>query len=398
MVKKLGLGCLSLGLALLTGVALVAVFLAFYTAGLHFDRDVQVSGSGIRPHLFFACELDDAPLEKLFADPALITQLRDLHAGVALALKDFSPQRMRVVQQLNDAGIPVIAWLVLPSQQGYYLNAGNAPQAVARYGSFRQWTDENHLQWAAVGLDIEPSLSEFAALKSHRLSLFAAFCRRAFDGRRVIAATDAYSALIHEIQAEGYQVQTYQFVILADERKSRSTVLERILGIVDVRGNDEVLMAYTSFNHNLDSALIWVYGPAAQVIAVGSTGSTGDPQMDARFAPLDWNEFSRDLIVASHFTQVIGVYSLEGCVHQGFLTRLTGFDWEQSVTIRADSISRVQRFRMAFQIALWFASRPVLVLLLLLFGYWLIWRFLAPKSGSGTPRNTANSTGPTARS
>lgn len=379
VVKKLGLGCLSLGGALLIGAALLAVFLAFYTAGLHVNRDVRISGSGTQPQLFFACELDDAPLEELFADPALISQLRDLHAGVALALKDFSQQRMRVVQQLNHGGIPVIAWLVLPSQQGYYLNAGNARQAVARYRAFRQWTDDNHLQWAAVGLDIEPNLSEFAALKSHRLSLLTAFIRRAFNSQSVTAATDAYSAFIHEIQADGYKVQTYQFVILADERKSRSTVLERILGLVDVRGNDEVLMAYTSFNHHLDSALIWAYGPDAQIIAVGSTGSSGDPQLDARFAPLDWNEFSRDLIVASHFTQVIGIYSLEGCVHQGFLTRLSGFDWNQSVTIRADSISKVQRFRMGFQIALWLASRPLLVLLLLLFGCWFIWRLLAPK-------------------
>jgi hypothetical protein len=398
VVKKLGLGCLSLGLALLVGAALLVVLLASYTAGLHLNRDIKVSGSGIRPQLFFACELDDAPLEKLFADPALIAQLRDLDAGVALALKDFSPRRTRAVQQLNHAGIPVIAWLVLPSQQGYYLNAGNAPQAVARYRAFRQWTDENHLQWAAVGLDIEPNLSEFAALKSHRLSLFAAFLRRAFNGRRVTAATQEYSALIHEIQADGHKVQTYQFVILADERKSRSTVLERILGLVDVRGNDEVLMAYTSFNHHLDSALIWAYGPDAQVIAVGSTGSTGDPQLDARFAPLDWNELSRDLIVASHFTRVIGIYSLEGCVHQGLLTRLSGFDWNQFVTVGADSISTVKRFRMAFQIALWIASHPFIVLLLLLFGWWFVWRFLARKFASRTLRIAANSTGPAVRS
>jgi hypothetical protein len=40
---------------------------------------------------------------------------------------------------------------------------------------------------------------------------------------------------------------------------------------VDVRGEREVLMVYTSFNQSLDSALIWVYGPDAQAIAVGST-------------------------------------------------------------------------------------------------------------------------------
>jgi hypothetical protein len=56
---------------------------------------------------------------------------------------------------------------------------------------------------------------------------------------------------------------------------------------VDVRGDREVLMLYTSFNQSLDSALIWVYGPDAQAIAVGSTtGPTSDPH----FARLNWEE------------------------------------------------------------------------------------------------------------
>jgi hypothetical protein len=37
------------------------------------------------------------------------------------------------VHLLNRAGIPVTAWLVLPKEQGYFLNAGNAEEARKRF-------------------------------------------------------------------------------------------------------------------------------------------------------------------------------------------------------------------------------------------------------------------------
>ena len=379
--KRLGLGCLALVLAFLALAVLLSLFVVFFALAHRPTRDVNVSGPTSPPRLVFACELDAAPLAELFADPSVIQQLRALNAGVALALKDFGPQRTSVVQQLNQAGVPITAWLALSKEQGYYFNAGNAPEASTRYQQFREWTDENHLKWSAVGLDIEPNLSEFGAFKDNRLSLLRVMARRVFDRRRIVRANQQYSALIHQIQSDGYPVQTYQFVILADERKAKSTLLQRMLGLVDVRGNDEVFMAYTSFNHSLDSALVWVYGPDAQVLAVGSTGSSGDPQLDARFPPLNWMEFSRDLIVAARFTPVVAIYSLEGCVRQDFLARLKEFNWNQTVSVAAGSVAKVQRFRRALQTVLWTASHLPLVLPILLLCGWILWRVLRQKFG-----------------
>jgi hypothetical protein len=105
-------------------------------------------------------------------------------------------------------------------------------------------------------------------------------------------------------------------------------------------------MLYTSFNPALGSGLIWVCGPDAQAIAVGSTrGSDSDPH----FLPLNWEEFSRDLIVAHRFSPIIGVYSLEGCVRQGFLRRLTTLDWNQSIVIPAESVQKATRLRARVQ-------------------------------------------------
>ena len=58
-------------------------------------------------------------------------------------LVDLSPERAEVVRRLNAAGVPVIAWQLLPEEQGYWYNMSNAPSAAARYSAFRAWTAEH---------------------------------------------------------------------------------------------------------------------------------------------------------------------------------------------------------------------------------------------------------------
>jgi len=324
-------------------------------------RNIQVPPPAQPPQLNFACELDAPSLQVLFADPSVIPDLQALHAGVTLALGDLSSDRAAVVKRLNEARIPVTAWMALPKEQGYYLNASNEPQAAQRFAAFQKWTADNGLQWSAIGLDIEPNIQEFAAMKDHKLRLAAMLLKRYFQFGRVKQARRDYSALIQQMQTSGYTVETYQFPFLADERAAHTTVLERLFGLVDIRAQREVLMLYTSFNHSMDSALIWVYGPQAQTIAVGSTKS--DPASDAKFPPLNWDEFSRDLLVASHFSRTVGVFSLEGCVHQGFLSRLKSMDWNRSVIIPGEAVQNAERLRGRIHRALWLITNfPWLVL------------------------------------
>ncbi|MGA8598394.1 MAG: hypothetical protein WB676_27060 [Bryobacteraceae bacterium] len=316
------------------------------------DVDVLGSQAGVPPKLVFASDQPIAQVASMLSQTAVMADLKELQAGIALSLPDLSAERAHIVRQLNKAGIPVTAWLTLPGKEGYYVNAGNAPEAAARFVEFERWTAEFGLHWAAVGLDIEPSLQDFSALRSSKLRLAATLFRRYFEWDRVRRAKESYVALIREIQSHGYPVETYQFPFIADERKMHSTLLERLAGIVDIRGNQEVLMLYTSFNPKIDSALIWVYGRETQAIAVGSTaGSASD-----HFVPLNWAAFSRDLIVAHHFSNEIGVYNLEGCVQQGFLQRLIAMDWHREVVIPAESAEKAVQFRMRIQRAIWIGS------------------------------------------
>lgn len=365
------------------GLVLLSVLAASSALAVSPAGDVVVEGK--RPGLVFASDSETPKLEALFADPTLIPDLKDLDAGVALSLPELSPERAEVVRRLNDAGVPVIAWMALPASAGYYLNASNAPAAEKRFADFENWTSENGLRWAGVGLDIEPSLGDWAQIQQGRWRLLTTLLERAFDGQRVVRARAAYQNLIREMEAHGYQVETYQLLFVADQRRVHSTILERLFGIVDVRGNDEALMVYSSFNHVLDGAVVWAYGPDAQTIVVGSTAGSGDPKLDQKFAPLNWDEFSRDLTVASHFSKVVGVYSLEGCVRQGFLPKLKYLNWERPVTLSAASVAKAGMFRRRVQTVLWTAAHLLYIVIafLLSVGWLVVWWRKRRRAGQG---------------
>jgi hypothetical protein len=325
--------------------------------------DVFVPGPGTRPEIFFACcDQGAQSLNVLLADRQLFSDLRDLHAGVAVAFDDLNPERARFVQRLSDSGIPAIAWLVLPREQGYYVNAANAAQTAARFAEFDVWTRQNNLRWQAIGLDIEPIFAEFNASGWH---IFRMLLLRYFDYARVRHSREAYTALIQQMHARGYTVQTYQMNFLADERRAHSTILQRLFGFVDVHADKEILMVYTSFNHRAGAATVWSYGFDTQAVAVGSTLGSGDPQIEAKFGPLNWDEFSADLLVATHFSPMVGVYSLEGCLRQGFLPRLQAMDWQHGVTLPVAKVAGVHHFRLVFWALLWTASRLIYLLLAL---------------------------------
>ena len=318
------------------------------------SRGIYVPGPGTRPQLMFACcgRGKDA-LNALFADPSVFADLKELHAGLAIPIDVLSPDRAELIHRLNDAGLPAVAVIGLPGDQGYYVNANNALQTERWFAEFEKWSKQNNLHWDAIALDIEPDFREFHWPK-WRLAW--TLLRRAFDAERVRGSRQAYAALIHEMQAHGYRVQTVQFIFLADERKVHSTVLERLFGLVDVRGDEEVLMSYSSFNHKAGGAVVWSYGQDTQALAIGITLGSGDSALDAKYGPLSWEEFSRDTIVASHFSRQVGIFNLEGCVRQGFLPRLKTMDWNQGVEIPAAATSRMRRFRIVVQGILWTAS------------------------------------------
>ena len=152
------------------------------------------------------------------------------------------------------------------------------------------------------------------------------------DQERVSRARAAYAALVRQIQADGWPVENYQFPFIADERRVGSTLLQRLMGLVDVRTDREVWMQYTSFVGLARSGDPVEPRSGSDAIAVGTTGGGPDVPGHPQFTPLSWEELTRDLRLARRWTDQLYIHSLEGCVWNGYLARLRSLDWTPAST------------------------------------------------------------------
>lgn len=275
-------------------------------------------------NLTFFCELPSDRLQQLFADGQVATLLARHACGVSMAMLDLTPDRAEVVRNLQGIGVPVTAWLLLEQSDGYWLTLDNVQLAQARWHAVRAWAEQHRLKFAAVGLDIEaPHDDAVALMESPMLTLarLAWLRRTRSEHREALAACER---LVQTIRADVGLVETYQFPFIADERAAQSSLLQRVLGIADVRADREVLMLYRSALPNpWGAALVDTYGPGAEAIAVGITGG-GVEALEASFAAreLDLQTTLEELARAQQHTRQVYVFSLEGCVHKGWLADL----------------------------------------------------------------------------
>lgn len=324
--------------------------------------------------LTFFCELETEPLQALFADASVIEDLKELGASVSLALLDLSPARAAVARRLQDAGIPIIAWLLLPKTEGYWFNSNNVSQALACYMDFKTWSAEYRLDWQGVGVDIEMDLRELEGLLNDPARTLPGVLRRVLNRKGLRWAQTAYRNLVTQMHVDGYHVDGYHFPLIVDERKAGSSLIQRLMGLVDVGTDREVLMLYSSMFRPYGHGILWSYAPQAVSVGLGITGGGVQIQGMAATPPLNWEEFSRDLRLARQWTDDIHVFSLEGCVEQGFLERLKTFNWQELTIVPSQAVRRVGRVRTLLYAVLWASARPILVLASLLSLIWLLSR------------------------
>jgi len=317
-----------------------------------------------KPKITFFSELAPDALTEIFKGEDIIKQLKNLKAALSLGILDLSDERAEIVKRLNQAAIPVIAWLLLPEEEGYWFNIDNYNQAAARYVAFKAWTANHNLKWAGIGLDIEPNIYEVQGWVSRKQTrkLISTLFYRYMDKTRVERAQGAYQALIDLIRADGYQVESYHLPFISEERRGRSTVLQRTAGLVNIQTDQEVLMLYTSFLRPDGDAVLWSYAPEADSVGVGSTGGGVDIAGIKDIDPLSWDEFTRDLRLCALQEKPVHIFSLEGCVNQGFLSRLSTFEWEKPVAV-PKAIHKVRRIRTGMAALLWVLERPWVILI-----------------------------------
>jgi hypothetical protein len=298
----------------------------------------------MKPRLTFFCELDEPNLHELFANPTIINTLLELSASVSLGILDLSSSRAATVKKLNKACIPVIAWLLLPEEQGYWFSVNNVDHAVSFYQEFKKWTDEHQLKWDGIGLDFEPDINDIKQIIENKLGILSIIFPGIFNYRKFRRAQLEYHDLVLKIQNDGNQLESYVFPFIVDERSVRSALLNRAIGLVDVPTNREVMMIYTSIFRPYGPGVLWSYARHSQITAVGITGGGVDLGIGDQ-KPLDWDEFSRDLRYAWFWNEDVYIFSLEGCVRQGFLDRLLVFEWDYPMITPLEQSNMVDRLR-----------------------------------------------------
>jgi hypothetical protein len=328
-----------------------------------------------KPSITFFCELGKEELTKLFDGRFVIDDLKGLDARLSLGILDLSKERASVVKRLNTAGVPVVAWLLLPEEEGYWFNIDNAPLAIDCYARFKNWTKEHNLNWYGVGLDIEMDIADLRQVMNKQpiKKLLPELLKRYKNKQRILQAQDLYQTLVDNIHDDGYQVENYHIPLIIDERRAKSTVLQRIAGLVDLKTDHEVLMLYSSFFRPHGEAILWSYAHDTESVGIGVTGGGVDVEGLINRDPLTWLEFSRDLRLCVKNEKPIHVFSLEGCVQQDFLTKLNTFNWDKPIT-KPKGVAKIALLRLGLRALLWLLERPWMFIigLITLLGFRLI--------------------------
>lgn len=335
---------------------------------------------GSKPQISFFCELPEKEFVGLFADSALIKELAGMKVSLRIGLHDFGPGRTATIRKLNQAGIRIYAWLLLPEEDGYWFNMQNGKKALKRYEDFRKWTAENQLKWEGIGLDLEPDINDAKMAITHPAKLAWKAYKRLYDNKSVITAKEIYQRLISVMKADGYVVESYIIPYLFEERAKNTTSCQSLLGIVDIETDREIPMLYTSVLDN--PGIIPLYHRANMPVALGSTG--GGVNIEGFEAPaLNSDKLKRDLLLASKLTDEIVIFCLETSVQRGFLDEIKNFDFNAEapdISMETEKQRKINGYVRSVLVILdhpfWLTAGVLVIISGILFGIYLLVAFI----------------------
>lgn len=75
--------------------------------------------------------------------------------GVAIAMRELDDDLVVAIRMLNQVGIPVKFWIVLPDEDGYWSNVRNVSLTIARTNEVIHWATRYDLSFESIGFDNE---------------------------------------------------------------------------------------------------------------------------------------------------------------------------------------------------------------------------------------------------
>ena len=308
-----------------------------------------------QPKISFFVELKGVDQQKLFSDLSLISDLKKMKSSVRLGLLDFSPDCTQTVQQLNNAGIPVYAWLLLPEEDGYWFHMKNGEKALKRYADFKQWTAENNLKWKGIGIDLELDFQDARMMVKHPVKLIWRVYKRLYEKEPLEEGRKTYEQLVNQIRRDGYYLESYVIPTIYDERIAGTTSFQKAIGLIDIKTPNEIPMLYTSMFNN--PSIIPSYYQKGQPIALGTAGG-GVTIEGMKPKALTWDNLQRDILISTRYSSEVIIFCLEAVVENGWLANLKNFDYSVKPPTLADEQLRQKKIRENTRLILKILDHP----------------------------------------
>jgi hypothetical protein len=326
-----------------------------------------------KPVISFFNEMNSRDLFMMFEDTTIIETLKKMNAEVRMGMVDLTFDRVQVVKKLNQAGIPVVAWLLLPENDGYWFNSSNGLQALKRYRDFQQWAAFNDLEFKAIGIDLELDINDALLVRENPWNLFWMIPPRLYSKAEYEKGQREYTQLIETMQQDGNVVESYYAPFIKDETAIGNTAIQQATKFLDIKTNKEIPMLYSSFLGNPDG-YYKIYGSDIGLKAVG-VGSTGGG-VDTTLPTLSYEQLVHDISVASKFADEVHVFSLEGCIQKGYFKRLADQQFDDKIEFNQGQIQSVQKLQKFVKFVSNVLSYPTLfflsIFLIIAGGIWLI--------------------------
>lgn len=336
-------------------------------------------GFASNPKISFFNELESKELKILFSDSTLIPSLKKMNAEIRMGILDLTPDRAEIIRRLNENGITVIAWLLLPKEEGYWFHSGNWQRASERYDEIKNWAKENQLIFNGIGIDIEIDYQDAELYKNHKFKFLKKVVGRLYNKEDYEYSKNMYNNLIERIRTDGYSIESYYIPFVKDETENGRTALQQATGIMDLTTDKDIPMLYSSFIGNPYGLLkVAAIDKNLKYVAIGSTGGGIDPTLPS----MTWEDLSHDLRLVSKTVEEIHIFCLEASVEKGFIPKLIDFDFDAQVTAQPEQEVKIKSLSKKIMLLSKILSYPtltiVLIILVIVFTMWLLY-FLIKK-------------------
>lgn len=311
-------------------------------------------------------------IEGLFT-PGLIGRLKDAGFEVSMAVDDFdNPKTVSVIRRLNTAEVKVWVWPLHPMEDGYWLAADNADKFPTLYERFKKWVDNNDLVIQGVMFDMEPTYNDVQKLKEVVKAGGIMGAVKYLLGRRNPKlneeAEKIYTEMVGKIREDGFEVSTFDYAYIIDDRFDGDTSIAEMFHIVYVDADFSVSMLYRSFFKDSGLGTGGANVLSYALVLDGNSAGIGSYMKDY----LDVDDLREDIRIAARCSPVVHIYNLEALVNRGWLDEIENVDIEAPVEITTAGALTIFGYRTFFTLLDLFTGASRAYSLPVFFGLWIL--------------------------